>query len=113
MSKSIQLWIEDKKKEGEALVYIGEPVCYNSEYGIIHMIEKSAYDKALTSLKLIHSTKGMTLLSDCCVNKTCIPAYDHEGKKIGNCQHQWGVARGYGENAFKAEETLKELGELD
>jgi len=64
--------------------------------------------RAKEALESIKSRDGMTMLSDCCVDKTCIPAFvDH--KQMSVCQYQWGVARGYSECAGVAESALKAI----
>jgi len=63
----------------------------------------------IEALELIKTKAGMTLLSDCCVDKNCRPAYDCNGTFVSSCQHQWGVARGYSECASEASDALDEV----
>ena len=95
---------------GEKLRF--EPWSGNSDHPCYMDAFKDAVEllwPMVEALNAIKETEGMTLLSDCCVDKTCISAYDHEGKKVAHCQHQWGVARGYDENAARAIEALSSL----
>lgn len=64
--------------------------------------------KNFNALKTIAETDGMTQLHSCCVNKTCEPAYDDDGEKVSHCLFQYGVSRGYNENASLAKDALAE-----
>lgn len=60
----------------------------------------------LPKLKDIQAKAEMTMLSDCCVDKTCRPAYAHDGKQVAYCTHQYGVNRGYSECASMSSDAL-------
>lgn len=63
--------------------------------------EAKRAEALVEALKSIAEKKNMTMLGDCCVEKTCRPAYDRAGQDMG-CTHRYGVNRGYAECAGEA-----------
>ena len=70
-------------------------------------------EKMREALQSIESKGGYTLLSDCCVDKTRKPAFDHNGEQVSFCTHRYGVSRGYSECADEARQTLSECEEKE
>ena len=84
MSKSRQLWASDPT-EFKSGVYVTEP---GDDFRQILFIEKTAYDKAIETLRCYRHIEGQ---------KTVVTGYGESGRTT------FGMF---------AEETLKELGEL-
>lgn len=56
------------------------------------------------ALEQIVSHENMTMLADCCVEKSC-----HINKESGSCSFQTGVHYGYSNIAGKARETFAQV----
>jgi len=59
------------------------------------------------ALEEIYAKKNMTLLNDCCVEKTCHELYRH-GDLVSACGFQYGVMTGHNAAAELAREALGE-----
>jgi len=57
------------------------------------------------ALEEIYAKKNMTLLNDCCVEKTCHELYRH-GDLVSACGFQYGVMTGHNAAAELAREAL-------
>ena len=100
------------------LVFWSEVDKYKREFKCLEKEIEHLHDKYLPVIEMLKETlqrieekRGMTMLSECCVQRNCLPVYD-DGEKISNCAYQHGVAHGYGECSSESSQALKEVEEM-